>query len=370
MNNKTIKVIAFYLPQFHQIPENDKWWGKGFTEWTNVGKAKPLFRGHYQPRIPKDLGYYNLTMPEVVEEQVKLAKEAGVAAFCYYHYWFGNGKQLLEKPLQELVKKGKPNFPFCLAWANHSWSNKQWNPDIKKLDQKILIKQEYPGKEDIDTHFYTMLSTFKDKRYFLVHGKLLFMIYDIKSIPDVKYFKNRWQELAKLNGLPGFFFVAQTENINDLNNNIFQECDAVNLSLLYAPWKNNISLIQRITHKIRCEISTILNLPLNLKKYSTAIKYWINPIFRNSNIYPTIIPNWDHSARQGMNATILHDSTPELFQIHVSQIIDLIAEKNDDDKIIFLKSWNEWAEGNYMEPDLKFGKGYIHSLNDALNELN
>ena len=155
-NTKKARVIAFYLPQFHPIPENDRWWGKGFTEWTNVGKAKPLFKGHYQPRVPADLGYYDLRMPEVREAQAKMAREAGIEGFCYWHYWFGNGKKLLERPFQEVLSSGKPDFPFCLGWANHSWTNKSWEAGTKRIKESTLVEMVY-NKEEYVKHFYEVL---------------------------------------------------------------------------------------------------------------------------------------------------------------------------------------------------------------------
>jgi lipopolysaccharide biosynthesis protein len=161
MNNQPARILATYLPQFHPIPENDAWWGKGFTEWTNVGKAKPLFRGHYQPRVPADLGYYDLRLPEVRQQQADMAREYGVEGFCYWHYWFGKGKQLLERPFNEVLTSGKPDFPFCLSWANHSWQDKQFS---KEGTNRMLIEQQYPGEEDHMNHFHTLLPAFKDKR--------------------------------------------------------------------------------------------------------------------------------------------------------------------------------------------------------------
>ena len=190
---KKARVIAFYLPQFHPIPENDKYWGKGFTEWTNVAKARPLFKGHYQPHIPADLGFYDLRLPEIREQQAELASEAGIEGFCYWHYWFGNGKQLLERPFNEVVASGKPNFPFCLAWANHDWTTATWKKGMKG---GMIAEQLYLGKEDHIQHFNTLLPAFKDERYIRVDGKLLFLIYDPYRFEHVEEFIETWHKLA------------------------------------------------------------------------------------------------------------------------------------------------------------------------------
>jgi hypothetical protein len=353
------KVIAFYLPQFHPIPENDIWWGKGFTEWTNVAKAKPLYNGHYQPRIPKDLGFYDLRLEETRILQAELANEAGVSAFCYWHYWFGNGKQLLEKPLQDVVKSDKPNFPFCLAWANHSWQKKSWNSDVSRLSKELLVEQLYPGRKDVDDHFYAMLSTFKDKRYFKIEDKLVFIFYCFEDILDSDYFINRWQELALINNIPGFYFIGHTSNIDNINNGKYKKLDAINLHLLSKCF--NESKLNRFK-------AWILNRPQNIISYSEGMKYWEDEILCLEKVFPTIYPNWDTTPRIGVVGTILNDSTPKLFKKHVNNILKLISKKSETNKIIFLKSWNEWAEGNYLEPDLKFGTDYINALKEALKK--
>lgn len=204
------RIIALYLPQFHPIPENNQWWGPGFTEWTNVAKAKPLFRGHQQPRIPADLGFYDLRLPETRILQADLAREAGIEGFCYYHYWFGNGRQLLERPFNEVVVTGKPDYPFCICWANHTWSNKTWESKSTLQKNSVLIRQEYPGREDDIAHFMSLLPAFRDKRYMQVDGKLLFAIYSVFDFPHVDQFISTWRYLAKKHGLPGFHFVGMT----------------------------------------------------------------------------------------------------------------------------------------------------------------
>ena len=203
------RIIALYLPQFHPIPENNHWWGPGFTEWTNVASAKPLFRGHTQPRIPADLGFYDLRLPEVREQQAAMAREAGVECFCYYHYWFG-GKELLERPFNEVVESGKPDFPFCLCWANHTWSNKTWERKSAMQHNSVLMEQTYPGEKDDVAHFYSLLPAFKDKRYMTVDGKLIFAIYDPYGFKSVSQFMETWCKLAVENGLPGFHFIGMT----------------------------------------------------------------------------------------------------------------------------------------------------------------
>lgn len=361
MKSKRAKVIAFYLPQFHPIPENDKWWGKGFTEWTNVGKAKRYYPGHYQPRVPADLGYYDLRVPEVREKQAELAKEAGIEAFCYWHYWFGNGKQLLEMPLQEVIETGKPDFPFCLGWANHDWSKKNWNSDVKRYNNEFLVKQIYPGEEDIEQHFNKMLPAFKDQRYFKVHDKLLFYIYSIESIPDPAFFMGKWNKLAEDNNLPGFYFVANCNDPGKVNKIPYSLCNGVNLDLKQKAFLGRGKWWRRFSY--------LIPFPINVVRYSKAIERWKHPILKELKVYPTLIPNWDHSPRLGVTATILHGSNPSLFFDHATDVLSQIDDKEGDDKLVFLKSWNEWAEGNYMEPDLRYGKGYINALRDALGKF-
>lgn len=360
MSNNKIKVIAYYLPQFHPIPENDEWWGKGFTEWTNVAKAKPLFRGHEQPKVPADLGFYDLRLPEVREAQTELAKEAGVSAFCYWHYWFGNGKRLLERPLREVVESGTPDFPFCLAWANHTWMKKTWNSDVSRLSKEVLIEQKYPGEKDIDDHFFSLLSTFKDRRYFKINNKLVFVIYNIKELPNADLFIDRWQELALINNLPGFYFIAHTFDV-EFNMNKYKKIDAINLHLLHEAFKET---------KLKAVISLLLKRPLNVIDYSKAMKFWESDLFKQPKIYPTIYPNWDTSPRLGKTAAILKNSNPDIFAKHIDNIFNLINKKESEDKVVFLKSWNEWAEGNYLEPDLKHGKGFILALRKILEKYN
>lgn len=355
---KKARVIAFYLPQFHPIPENDKWWGKGFTEWTNVAKAKPLFRGHYQPRIPADLGFYDLRLPETREAQAQLAREAGIEGFCYWHYWFGNGKQLLERPLNEVIATGKPDFPFCLGWANHSWLKKLWNPEVSVFSQDLLIEQAYPGKQDVDEHFYAMLNAFKDKRYMKLDGRLIFLIYDPLGITEFEYFKSRWQELAIENGLPGFYFIAQAKRQSEIFDAKMKLFDAINYDCIYYFFRQS---------RLRKLWSHITKHPITTP-YKKILQIYDKKYLHMPNIIPTIYPSWDLTPRRGSIGTVFTHSTPDLFYQHAKQIVEESVFKVADEKVIFVKSWNEWAEGNYMEPDLKYGRGFIEALHQALHD--
>lgn len=360
MRKNKVRVIAFYLPQFHPIAENDKWYGKGFTEWTNVGKAKPLFRGHYQPQVPADLGYYDLRIPEVRQAQADMAREYGVEAFCYWHYWFGDGRRLLERPFNEVLNSGNPDFPFCLGWANHSWKGIYSGVKTKEA----LIEQTYGGIRDYERHFNDVLPAFKDKRYLTVDGKPFFLIFSPLEIPDPVEFITCWQELARQNGLKGIHFVAHTYKPDEISRLLTLGYDAVNIVRLFEYQRTGLSLYRMAFNKINREA---------LKhgfwyQYKDAMKYFSGPEDSGENVYPTLIPNWDHSPRTGKFGTILKDSTPALFQKHAEQVIDSVRDKSAERQIVILKSWNEWAEGNYMEPDLKHGRGYLQALLNALNK--
>jgi hypothetical protein len=360
-----MKIIAYYLPQFHPIKENDEWWGEGFTEWTNVGKAKKYFSSHDQPKVPRDLGYYDLRIEEVREQQSLLAIEAGVDAFCYWHYWFGNGRRLLEKPFNEVVKSGKPNFPFCLGWANESWKSKVWDFNRAKEDV-ILMEQQYLGEKDHIQHFYSLLDAFKDKRYLRRSGRPIFVIYKPFLVPEIEFFISTWNRLIKKERISdGFHFVGHVEKSDEIDLILKKGFNAVNI-VRNGEYAHNMEIIKRIiipTIKYK-----LFNQPLKIK-YSLMIKYLTQDYEKSPNVYPTIIPNWDHTPRSGRKGSVFHNSTPKLFSKHVANVFRIIEKKNNEDQIIFLKSWNEWGEGNYMEPDLKYGKGYIEVLGSQKKEF-
>ncbi|MBC7388155.1 MAG: glycoside hydrolase family 99-like domain-containing protein [Opitutaceae bacterium] len=355
--NTRARLIAYYLPQFHPLPENDKHWGKGFTEWTNVAKAKPLFKGHYQPHLPTELGYYDLRVPEVRKEQADLAREYGIEGFCYWHYWFG-GKRVLERPFEEVVKSGEPDFPFCLCWANHSWSA-IWVGDAKK----IIFEQTYPGKEDWENHFYALIPAFKDPRYIKVDGKLLFSVFAPKDIPDCKAFTDAWRELAKKEGIDGFHFIGMGVFEKDLKDlGLDASTNHTPHSLIAAfplAWKDKLSyrLFGESFTNLKSKWKSIPKVYEYHKLVESALSMQYGP-----QEYPVAIPNWDHSPRSGKRALVFQNSNPTLFGKMLEFCVNAVQNRKDQNKIVFLKAWNEWAEGNYLEPEKKFGRAYLEEI--------
>ena len=387
-NSAKVRVIALYLPQFHPIPENDAWWGKGFTEWTNVAKAKPTFKGHVQPKIPADLGFYDLRVPEVRELQAELAKNSGIEGFCYWHYWFGKGKRLLEMPFNEVLKSGKPDFPFCLGWANHDWSNKTWTKGKSIQKSTILMKQTYVETEYVD-HFYDVLPAFKDHRYITVDGKPLFYIFDPLAIPDPKKFIDKWQELAKQNGLSGIYFIGYTTNIfmhkdfgkgaatipdpNEsplpLYNKILSAgFDGVNPSgIMRAEFKTKSVLL----YALRKFLAKYLKVEYHQRySYAKIIKNLFTKEDEAPFVYPLLLSTWDCTPRRGKTAEVFYGATPELFKTQVETVVGMVEDRDYEHRIIFLKSWNEWGEGNYMEPDLEHGHGFLKALSSVIKNEN
>ena len=364
------RVIAFYLPQYHPFKENDEWWGKGFTEWTNVVKAKPLFFGHYQPKIPADLGFYDLRLPEVREEQALMAQEAGIEGFCYWHYWF-HGHELMERPFWEMVQSGKPDFPFCIGWANETWKSKAWNKDGSLAEGTKTLIEQTDSEEDDMAHFKKLLPAFKDHRYILVDGKPLVFIHRGKELPAHTIVI--WNQLAKEEGLGGIHFVGRVDNPTyysldkDLTCLYDKGFDALSIPRLGLDYTIGASFSSRLRHQLRSIL--LYNGCRRVVKYEDDLKNYVDLKYdTQETIYPVMYPNWDHSPRSGKNGLIVVGSNPQLFKDHVQQVLGTVQAKQPQHQIVFLKSWNEWGEGNYMEPDAKFGKGYIHALAHALSE--
>ena len=381
------RVIALYLPQFHPIPENDQFWGPGFTEWTNVAKAKPLFRGHYQPRIPADLGFYDLRLPEVREQQAEMARAAGVEGFCYWHYWFGNGRQLLQRPFNEVLNSGKPDFPFALGWANHSCTTSTWTREGNKR-KAMIAEQCYYGVNDYKMHFDYVLKAFKDKRYITIDGKPIFVIFDPYDLP--KDFIPCWRLLAKEAGLSGIHFIANMQNTNgrpviaedghQVTKGYFSTDEAgkyyryaieqlgFDAVLSLGTWRAEVCAKNRWWVALQRQLSARLGISIvNKYDYSQVMRHYYVPEDACEDVYPSLLPQWDRSPRAGVNG-IYTGSTPERFKETVLAALKLIKNKQPEHQVLFLKSWNEWAEGNYVEPDLKFGHGYLNALHQCISD--
>lgn len=342
------EVVAFLLPQYHPIPENDRWWGRGFTEWTHVAAARPLFDGHLQPRLPADLGFYDLRVPETRRAQWDLAEHYGVTAFCYWHYWFGGGTRLLERPENDLLKD--PGLPhrYCLGWANQSWTG-VWHG----RGDEVLQRQLYPGPADHIEHFKTLLPHFTDERYLTVDGRPVFYLFRPDDLPDLAELAAQWRRTAAEAGLPGLYLVGDADGtwVRDVE----QSLDAAVWNPAPPPrgdvWEAEFP-----------------GSPLSVSEQPRAFRYdkvyadWLldgcaAPIRR----HPCVVPGFDNTPRSGRRGVLLHQPEPEIFE---AAVIEALRRERSmpGPRMLFIKSWNEWAEGSMMEPDQRFGRGFLRAL--------
>jgi lipopolysaccharide biosynthesis protein len=368
------RLIAFYLPQYHPIPENDEWWGKGFTEWTNVTQARPLFKGHYQPRLPADLGFYDLRVPETRRAQADLAREYGVFGFCYYHYWL-SGRQLMERPFDEVLASGEPDFPFCLCWANHDF-NRSW------LDNhEVILKQEY-SPEDDRAHARHLIPAFTDPRYIRIGGKPLFLVYQAQHHADPKGMTERFREEAKRAGLPGLF-LCRVECYHDRKRGLGDPRElGFDAAVSFHPAAGEVPVT-----------------PLySTRRWVPAMKLGlISPAYRNNQVFdypeyaqaaarreyvvtsyprfPCVMPFWDNAARRRVSkATIFRGENPEVYRQWLTETLGHARDAARDavpdaeSPVVFINGWNEWAEGAHLEPCLRWGRAYLEATRDALRD--
>lgn len=351
-------VIAFYLPQFHPTPENSSWWGEGFTEWTNVTKAKSLYLGHKQPFLPSDLGFYDLRCAETRTQQSDLALQYGISAFCYWHYWFA-GRRILERPFQEVLDSGEPKLPFCLGWANQTWSG-TWHgaPD------KILIEQTYPGSTDDHRHFEFLFSAFSDSRYLKVDGKPLFYVFRPEDLPNATSWSKSINDFMKSRGLPGVFLVGEISDLLGRNQKAGNAdrygFDAMVYMRLPAKTDSVSTLLMRVRRKL-LRHPEIYPIRESLQTFPAAL----NP----ETTYPCVYSNWDNTPRSGRRGLVIEGTTPEVYARHLSQAIEQTCKNNSSHPVVFVKSWNEWAEGNVLEPSLRFGRGFLEAHQRVISEF-
>lgn len=335
MTTPLARLLAFYLPQFHAIPENDEWWGKGFTEWTNVTRARPLFEGHYQPHLPANLGFYDLRVPEVREAQARLAAAHGIEGFCYWHYWF-NGRRLLERPFAEVLQSGRPDFPVCLAWANETWS-RRWLGE----ERDILQKQEYSAEDDV-VHARWLTTAFADPRYIKVNGRPLFLVYRPTDLPDPQRTMQVFRKETVAVGLPEPFLVACNSHA-DID---YREL-GFDATMDFEPQLG--------------VLPGALAEGLKIYDYPSARRRMTSRT-RNHPVYPGIFVSWDNTPRRGENGIAFINATPKIFEEQLRSTVESTLHKPLEDRLVFVNAWNEWAEGNHLEPDRRHGLGYLQAV--------
>lgn len=376
--NDGVKAIAFYLPQFHTIPENDKAHGKGFTEWTNTKKAVPLFEGHYQPRTPLNGNYYNLLDKDVMKNQSELAQKYGIFGFCYYHYWFKNGKKLLEKPIENMLKDKSITIPFCLSWANENWS-KRWDGG----NNEVIVAQDYGDKAEWEEHFLYLLEFFKDERYITIDNKPLFIIYKPEQIPELEKMLNYFEKRIKECGFEGicisvqypFYYCDSRKDIFDYYiefepvftktyNNYINKNPFVN-AFKKQMYNLNMSAVVNCIQNTKRKLSTTVNQPeLQIRDYDSD---WSDIISRNIDNNKMILGgfvDWDNTPRN-KNGLAYKGASPEKFENYLSKLKDKVINENKL-PVIFINAWNEWAEGAFLEPDEKNQYKYLEAVQKAL----
>jgi lipopolysaccharide biosynthesis protein len=358
----SIRLIAFHLPQFHPIPENDAWWGKGFTEWTNVSRARPLFRGHYQPRHPADLGYYDLRLPETRAVQAELAQTYGIEGFCYWHYWF-HGYRLLERPVEEILASGQPDFPFCLAWANESWS-RSWLGD----EREVLVEQTYSERDDV-AHARWLAGAFADPRYIRVHGRPMLVVYKPRALPDARRTTDTFRGVCTRLGLPDPFLVgidahSYGTDMRDLGFDMTEHHEP-QLGVLAPDVFDDSPLRSKLKRNLKRGIPSAA---LKIYSYAEATEAMarVRPDFPH---FPCCFVGWDNTARRGRHAIVMVHSTPELFRGQLGLMAKSVLHKPREERVVFINAWNEWAEGMYLEPDMKRGHAYLESVARVLEEV-
>jgi len=351
-----IRLIAFYLPQYHPIPENDEWWGKGFTEWTNVAKAKPLFRRHYQPHLPADLGFYDLRLPEVRQSQADLAREHGIYGFCYYHYWF-NGKRLLSRPFDEVLSSGKPDFPFCLCWANENWT-RRWDG----RDQDILLEQKYDFADD-QKHIRALFPAFNDRRYIRIYNKPLFLVYRTELLPFPKQTVHIWREEALKEGI-GELYIANVQSMGSYGDPADIGFDA---SVEFAPdWRAMGPKKNRLTSLVN-RFSKKFGNGVGIYQYDNLVENMLRKPYPDYKLFRGVTPSWDNTPRRQEGAIVFVESTPDKYNNWLKEMIKQTKQRySGDERIVFINAWNEWAEGNHLEPCQKWGRRYLDATSNAI----
>ncbi len=341
------KALAFYLPQYHPIPENDEWWGKGFTEWHNVTKARPLFPGHYQPHLPDELGYYDLRLPEVRIAQADLAREHGIHGFVYYHYWF-HGRRLLERPFEEVLASGVPDFPFALCWANEEWT-RGWD----SRSGHVLMRQEF-SEEDDRAHIRDLLRAFSDPRYITIGGRPLMLIYRPTLIPDLARTSEIWRSEVQKAGFPDLY-LCWVESWGAPPGGQGPKPFGLDASVGFMPLQGaqlHPALETLRGHRV-----------LDYQSSAEAATELLDCPWKR---FPSVMVGWDNTARRARGATIYHGATPARYEHWLRVTADSLADVRSEENYLFILAWNEWAEGNHLEPDKRYGRAFLEATRSVL----
>ncbi len=354
-----MKLLSFYLPQFHEIPENNDAWGHGFTEWTNVKKSKPLYWGHYQPRKPLNNNYYNLLDDGVLKWQASLAEKYGVSGFCFYHYWF-NGRLVLEKPVELLRKNNEIKLNYCFAWANEPWT-KTWHG--AGGNKEILIPQTYGREEEWRAHYEYFRPYFKDERYIKEGNRPMLLVYKLQNIPAFNDMIRYWNRLAKEDGFEGMFVVSM-----NTGRDYTYKSKWVDATVDFEPNKTKAMLLSMPSSLQMKENGGGLWNRLAVKAiYYTLLNEQMLKIPHKKNQFRTVFVNYDDSPRRGKSAVVTKGATPARFEKYLKKtLLRSIQEKNE---YVFINAWNEWGEGNYLEPDQKFKYVYLEAVRTVMKEI-